>query len=136
VNPKNRGKVMREVTHLIEDPSICVVRIRKGERISGKLAEMLNPVAPNSFHEFRLPANAEVELHYHDFDEYWLFTSGNPLVTLRSRSGVMKKLNLEPGDMVACVRGVEHTLWSDEELVYFQFSSVLEGDERGGHLTR
>ncbi len=127
---------MREVTHYIEDPSICVVRIRKGERINGKLAELLNPVNPSSFHEFRLPANAEVELHYHDFDEYWLFTSGYPTVTLQSPSGVKKKLNLEPGDMVACVRGVEHTLWADHELVYFQFSSVLEGNERGGHLTR
>ena len=38
--------------------------------------------------------------------------------------------------MVACVRGVEHTLWADHELVYFQFSSVLEGDERRGHLIR
>ena len=127
---------MREVAHEIEDPSICVVRIRKGERISEKLAELLNPVDTSSFHEFRLPANAEVELHYHDFDEYWLFTSGYPTVTLRSPAGVTKKLNLEPGDMVACVRGIEHTLWAEHELVYFQFSSVLEGSERGGHLTR
>ena len=43
---------------------------------------------------------------------------------------------LEPGDMIACVRGIEHTLQSDHELVYFQFSSVLRGDERPGHLTR
>ena len=127
---------MREVPHEIENPSICVIRIRKGERISGKLDEMLNPVNPSSFHEYRLPANSEVELHYHDFDEYWLFTSGYPTVTLRSPSGVVKKLNLEPGDMVACIRGVEHTLWADHKLVYFQFSSILAGYERGGHLIR
>ena len=127
---------MREVAHEIEDPSLCVVRIRKGERIRGKLAEMLNPVDPKTFHEYRLPANADVELHYHDFDEYWLFTSGHPRVTLRSPSGATKELTLEPGDMVACVRGVEHTLRADHELIYFQYSSVRESGERGGHLTR
>jgi len=120
----------------IPDPSVCVVRIRKGERISGTLGELLRPVNPRSFHEYRLPANTHVELHYHDFDEYWWFTSGRPTVTLRSPSGKTATLDLEPGDMVACVRGVEHTLRADHELVYFQFSSVLEGGEREGHLTR
>ena len=120
----------------ITDPAICVVRVRKGERITGKLAELLNPIDPATLHEYRLPANSDVELHYHDVDEYWLFTSGRPTVTLRGPSGVKKELTLEPGDMVACVRGVEHTLRADHELVYFQFSSVPQGCERGGHLTR
>jgi len=120
----------------IQDPSICVVRIRKGERITGRLAELLRPVDPASFHEFRLPARTDVELHYHDYDEYWWFTFGRPRVTLRSPAGVTSTLELEPGDLVACVRGVEHTLWADHELVYFQFSSILSGDERPGHLTR
>jgi len=31
---------------------------------------------------------------------------------------------------------VEHTFWADHEVVYFQFSSVLDGGEREGHLTR
>jgi len=127
---------MRPVADRIQNPSICVVRIGKGERISGTLAEALNPVDPRSFHEFRLPANTRVELHYHDFDEYWWFTSGRPTVTLRSPSGRTVTLGLEPGDMVACLRGVEHTLRADHELVYFQFSSVLEGGERQGHLVR
>jgi len=120
----------------IQDPSICVVRIRKGERITGRLADLLRPVDPASLHEFRLPARTDVELHYHDYDEYWWFTSGRPRVTLRSPAGVTSTLELEPGDLVACVRGVEHTLWADHELVYFQFSSILSGDERPGHLTR
>ena len=124
------------VASRIQDPGICVVRLRRGERIAGLLAELLNPVDPKTFHEYRLPANSNVELHYHDFDEYWLFTSGHPAVTLRSPSGVLRKLQLEPGDLVACVRGVEHTLWADHELVYFQYSSVLVGSERGGHLVR
>ena len=126
---------MREVARQIDDPRICVVRIRQGERAEGALAQMLNPVDPATFHEFRLPANSDVELHHHDFDEYWWFTSGTPEVTLRSPSGRMETVVLEPGDMVACVRGVAHTLLADHELVYFQFSSLREGDEREGHLT-
>lgn len=118
------------------DPAICVVRLSRGERVSAALRALLNPVDPGSFHEFRLPASAAVELHYHDYDEYWLFTAGHPRVTLRGPSGVIRQFDLEPGDMVACVRGVEHTLWADHELVYFQYSSVLQGGERPGHLTR
>lgn len=120
----------------LSDPGLCIVRLGKGERVSAALRALLNPVDPGSFHEYRLPANAEVELHFHDFDEYWLFTAGFPRVTLRSPSGSTRQFNLEPGDMVACVRGIEHTLWADHELVYVQYTSVLAGDERAGHLTR
>ena len=127
---------MLSVAKRIEDPSVCVVRVRQGERIEGLLAELLRPVDPAAFHEYRLPANTDVELHYHDYDEYWWFTSGRPRVTLRAPSGKSVTLQLEPGDLAACLRGVEHTLWADHELVYFQFSSVLEGRERAGHLTR
>ena len=127
---------MSLVAERIDDPLLCVVHIGKGERITGLLAELLNPVNSESLHEYRLPANSEVELHYHDYDEYWLFTAGAPKVTLRLPTGIAKTVQLEPGDMVACVRGVEHTLWADHELVYFQFCSVLEGSERRGHLIR
>ena len=127
---------MSSVAERIDDPLLCVVHIGKGERITGLLAELLNPVNSESLHEYRLPANSDVELHYHDYDEYWLFTAGTPKVTLRLPTGITKAVQLEPGDMVACVRGVEHTLWADHELVYFQFCSILEGDERRGHLIR
>lgn len=120
----------------ITDPSLCIVRLGRGERIGAELRALLNPVDPGSFHEYHLPAHTAVELHYHDFDEYWLFTLGTPTVTLRAPSGVTGEYHLEPGDLVACVRGIEHTLRADHELVYFQFSSVLRGDERPGHLTR
>ena len=127
---------MSTVAEHIDDPLLCVVHVGKGERITGLLGELLNPVNSESLHEYRLPANSDVELHYHDYDEYWLFTAGTPKVTLRLPSGIKKTVQLEPGDMVACVRGVEHTLWADHELVYFQFCSVLEGGERRGHLIR
>ena len=127
---------MQHVANQIEDPALCIIRLQQGERISAKLAALLNPVDPASFHEYRLPAHTDVELHYHDIDEYWLFRSGHPTVTLRAPSGTKQQFELGPGDMVACLRGVEHTLWADHELVYFQFSSVAEGGERGGHLVR
>ena len=120
----------------IEDPEICVVRLGRGERVNPQLARMLNPVDPATFHVFKLLANTDVELHHHDIDEYWSFISGRPRVTLRNPRGVVKQLVLEPGDMVACVRGIDHTLWADHELVYYQYSSVPRGDERQGHLTR
>ena len=127
---------MTNFTQDVYDPGICIVHARRGRRIEGRLAELLNPVDPATFEEYRLPAHSDVALHYHDFDEYWWFTSGRPHVTLRSPSGVMKHFQLEPGDMVACVRGVEHTLDADHELVYFQFISVRTGGEREGHLMR
>lgn len=120
----------------LADPAICIVRTRQGGRVAGELARLLNAVDPASFHEYRLPANTPVELHYHDYDEYWWFTSGTPRVTLRSPNGVVHEATLEPGDMVACVRGVEHTLSADHELVYFQFASVMVGGEQPGHLRR
>ena len=43
-NQKAR-KHMRAAAHRIDDPSICVVRTRKGERIAGVLGELLNPPA-------------------------------------------------------------------------------------------
>src|SRR5262249_48670313 len=95
-----------------------------------------NPVDPGSFHQYRLPANSNVELHFHDVDEYWFFTQGYPTVTLRSPSGVTREYHLEPGDMVACVRGVEHTLWADHELVYLHYCSAMQGGDRPGPLTR
>jgi mannose-6-phosphate isomerase-like protein (cupin superfamily) len=127
---------MRYVADQIDDPALCIVHTGKGQHIEGKLAELLNPVDARTFHQYKLPADSQVELHFHDFDEYWWFTSGHPRVTLRSASGVTRIFELEPGDMVACVRGTEHTLWADHELVYYQFSSIQEGDERAGHLTQ
>ncbi len=120
----------------ITDPSLCVVRSGQGERVPPELAELLNPVNPSTFHVYRLPPNTEVELHYHDLDEYWWFVSGHPRVTLRTPDGTRKDFDLGPEDLVACVRGMEHTLWADHELVYHQYSSIPKEGEGGAHLTR
>ena len=133
-NPKE-GETMAEITQGT-DPGICIVRFSQGARICGQLADLLNPVDPATFHQYRLPARTPVELHFHDFDEYWWFVEGHPTVTLRGKDGRMVEEILEPPDMVACVRGFEHTLYADHDLVYYQFSSVRTGSEREGHLSR
>lgn len=121
---------------MITHPDLCVIRLRAGERMSEELAAMLDPVNIASMHEYVLPARADVELHYHDIDEYWLFTDGHPKVTLRLPDGTQKVYDLEPGDLVATLRGVEHTLYADHPLTYFQFSSKPAPGARTGHLTR
>lgn len=120
----------------VTDPGICIVRLARGERPGQALRALLRPVDPGSFHVYRLPAGTLVELHDHDYDEHWLFIDGRPRVTLRTAAGITREFDLEPGDLVACVRGVEHTLAADHELVYYQYTSVLAGDERPGHLQR
>ncbi|MBI4531780.1 MAG: hypothetical protein HY709_09670 [Candidatus Latescibacteria bacterium] len=119
---------------MIDNPDLCIIRASRGERISQELGRFLDPVDPTTIHEYVLPANTPVELHYHDFDEYWLFRSGEPLITLRAPNGTIRQYQLSPGDMVACLHGVAHTLAADHDLVYFQFSSVRREGARGGHL--
>lgn len=114
----------------------CIIRASEGQRMNERLADALDPVDIATIHVFRLAANSEVELHYHDFDEYWLFMSGTPTVTLRSAEGETRTYHLGPGDIVACAKGIEHTLWADHDLVYFQMRSRIASTARGGHLTR
>lgn len=118
------------------DVDRCIVRIRQGERASDELSNVLDEIDVPSLHEFVLPANTKVELHYHDFDEYWLFTEGTPTITLRSRDGKTGVYVLGPGDLVATAKGVEHTLAADHVLKYFQFSSKKRPGARSGHLLR
>ena len=126
---------MSIVEHL-EDPAICILRLGEGQRVPAMLSRLLLPVDPSTFHVYRLPAESDVELHFHDYDEYWAFIEGHPKVDLRTPSGIHRNFDLGPGDMVVCVRGIEHTLRADHELVYYQYSSVRTGNERSGHLVR
>jgi mannose-6-phosphate isomerase-like protein (cupin superfamily) len=136
---------------MIDNPDLCIVRLGKhepdpadkgrynsqssamAERIKPELAGELDPVDPATFHEYVLPAHVPVELHRHDFDEYWWFVKGSPVITLWTEKAGLREYRLQPGDMVACLRGVAHTLRSDETLVYHQFSSVRRPGAREGH---
>jgi mannose-6-phosphate isomerase-like protein (cupin superfamily) len=121
---------------VVHSPDECVIHLRVGERVTGALSDLLDPVDIASMHEYVLPAHTPVELHYHDMDEYWLFVEGHPTVTLRLPDGTTGVYHLAPGDMVATLRGVEHTLHADHTLRYIQFTGQRRPDARGGHLTR
>jgi quercetin dioxygenase-like cupin family protein len=110
------------------------VRTRAGKRIDATLAAVLDPIDPATLHEYVLPAGTPVELHRHDFDEYWWFTKGEPVVTLWTEAVGKREYRLEAGDLVACVRGVAHTLRADHPVTYYQFSSIRRPGAREGHL--
>ena len=118
----------------VDNLDICIVHTGAGERVSPELAALLDPVDPATFHEYVLPAGTPVELHGHDVDEYWWFTRGAPEVTLWTEGGGTRDYLLRAGDLVACVRGVAHTLRADHELAYYQFSSVRRPGAREGHI--
>lgn len=117
-------------------PSDCVIRLSDGERVGDGLNAVLMPVNIASIHVYVLPADTNVKIHYHDFDEYWVFSKGCPTVTIRMPDGRTEDFALGPGDMVAAPAGVEHTLRSNEDLHYFQFSSHRPEGARCGHIER
>ena len=119
---------------VIDNPDLCIVHTRQGERISEGLAAVLDPIDAATLHEYVLAAGTPVELHRHDYDEYWWFTSGTPIVTLWTEATGAREYHLQAGDLVACVRGVAHTLRADHPLVYYQFTSVKHPGARMGHL--
>lgn len=125
--------------HTSKPPAIgnvdrCVVHSYAGQKIDPELVALLDPINHASMHQYTLPAREPVALHYHDMDEYWWFTSGTPLVTLWTPASGLREYHLKAGDMVACLRGVAHTLWADHVLVYYQFSSALRPGVRRGHI--
>ncbi|MBT5873439.1 MAG: hypothetical protein HOH43_08480 [Candidatus Latescibacteria bacterium] len=121
---------------MITSPDLCIVKLSQGERIPESLATLLDPADMGSLHEYVLPAGTEVELHYHDFDEYWLFREGTPSITLNLPDGASKTYQLNPGDLVATLRGVAHTLHADHVLRYYQWNGEIRPGTRSGHLLR
>jgi len=119
---------------MLKTPDLCVIRLKKGERMSSELAEILDEVNIASIHAFEVPPERPTELHYHDFDEYWLFTEGTTKVTLRLPDGTMEEYAIGPGDLIATPKGVEHGHIPNEAVKGFEFSSKIRPGARGGHL--
>jgi len=113
-----------------------VIRLGKGERVSRELASLLDEVDIASIHIFTLQPHIPVKLHYHDFDEYWLFIEGTTTVTLRSEDGRTNQYEVGPGDLIATPRGIEHTHAPHTLTRYIQFSSKIRPGARLGHLER
>lgn len=119
---------------MIDNLDLCIVHTGAGEQIDATLAGVLDPIDPATLHQYVLPPQTPVELHGHDFDEYWWFIEGDPLVTLWTEATGARQYQLHPGFLVACLRGVAHTLQADHTLVYHQFSSIRRPGARDGHL--
>jgi len=115
---------------------VCVIRLGKGERISEELAEVLDEVNISSIHAFEVPAERPTELHYHDYDEHWLFTEGATTLTLRLPDGTKKEYEIGPYDLVATPKGVEHGHIPKGTVKGLQFVSEIRQGARMGHLER
>ncbi len=115
---------------------VCVIRLGKGERISEELAEVLDEINIASLHAFEVPPESPTELHYHDYDEHWLFTEGTTTVTLRLPDGTKKEYEIGPYDLIATPKGVEHGHIPNETVKGFEFVSKIKPGARMGHLYR
>lgn len=78
-----------------------------------------------------LEAGAEVELHFHDCNEYWIIVEGKGLATSEGR-----EYELGPGDMLLTEAGDEHALVVTEKMVAIYFYGVMPPGGRTGHLHR
>jgi mannose-6-phosphate isomerase-like protein (cupin superfamily) len=114
----------------------CVVRLTQGERISEKLAAVLDEVNIASLHAFAIPADRPTELHYHDFDEYWYFSDGTTTVTLRRPDGTSQNYAIGPGDLIVTPAGVEHGHVPDGPVKGLEWTSRIRPEARRGHLYR
>ncbi|MDP6111796.1 MAG: cupin domain-containing protein [Planctomycetota bacterium] len=114
----------------------CVIRLGKGERISENLADHLETVNIAGIHGFTVPPERPTEMHYHDFDEYWLFTGGETVVTLRLEDGTTREVEVEPGMLIVTPSGVEHGHQPRTEVQGIEWTSVIRPDARRGHLVR
>ena len=114
----------------------CVVRLGRREKISAELAKVLDPADITGIAWFRIPADRSTEMHYHDYDEYWLFTSGETVVTLRLEDGTSKQYDVSAGTLIVTPRGVEHSHTPRTEVEGYQWCGVLRPGARRGHLRR
>lgn len=113
------------------DLDLCVIRLAKGERISLKLAEILDEIDVTTIHFYEIPVERPTKLHHHEYDEYWLFTEGNTTVTLRSLDGIEKTYQIGPGDLIATPKGVWHGHVPSTKVKGIEFASVIpEGVQR------
>ena len=118
------------------DTNLCVIRLNDGERVSGTLRNVLDTPDMTTIGPFTVSKDRPTELHYHDFDEYWLFTEGMTTVTLRTADGQANSYRIGPGDLVVTPKSVEHGHTPDDIVKGVQWVSVIAHNARRGHLHR
>jgi len=115
---------------------LCVIRLGEGKGISIELAKILDEIDTTSISFFTVPPERPTELHYHDYDEYWLFTEGSTTVTLRLPDGTNKEYMIGSYDLIVTPKGVEHAHIPNETVKGFQFVGKIKQGARHGHLYR
>ena len=73
----------------------------------------------------------EVELHYHNCNEYWVIVEGRGICTTEGDT-----YEIGPGDMGLTKEGDEHSLVVTEEMTELYFYGRLEPGGVVGHLHR
>lgn len=78
-----------------------------------------------------LKAGCEVELHYHDSNEYWIIISGRGICTTEGDT-----YEIGHGDMVLTRKGDEHSLIVTEDMAAVYFYGKMESGAVPQHLYR
>jgi mannose-6-phosphate isomerase-like protein (cupin superfamily) len=78
-----------------------------------------------------LKVGDEVELHYHDCNEYWIIVNGKGICTTEGDT-----YEIGPGDLVLTERGQEHSLVVTEEMTAIYYYGIMPPGGRSGHLHR
>ncbi len=73
----------------------------------------------------------EVELHFHDSNEFWIIIDGKGNAT---SEGITYELG--PGDMLLTKAGDEHSLVVTEKMIAVYFYGIMPPGGREGHLHR
>lgn len=73
----------------------------------------------------------EVELHFHDCNEYWIIVSGRGICTTEGDT-----YEIGAGDLILTKKGHEHSLLVTEDMIAVYFYGVMDGGGRSGHLHR
>lgn len=118
------------------EPRMFAVNHAADEKLSDAIRQWLDPVDTGSMHHWNLAKEVSTELHYHDYDEYWLWTKGSTALTIRLPDGRSDTFEIGPGWVVYCVRGIEHGHTPLEDWGCYEFTSVGREGARAGHLQR
>jgi mannose-6-phosphate isomerase-like protein (cupin superfamily) len=117
-------------------PEMFVVNHAAGEKLAPVVARLLAPVDIASLHYWDARREDKTELHYHDIDEYWAWTKGRTIVTIRLPDGRSGSFEVRPGMIVYCARGVEHGHTPLEDWACYEWAGVAGSGARSGHLYR
>jgi mannose-6-phosphate isomerase-like protein (cupin superfamily) len=117
-------------------PRMFAVNHAVQEKLLPQIAAWLDPTDSGTFHYWDLTKTQMPELHFHDFDEYWIWSKGRTMLTLRLPDGRSDTFEIGPGWIVYCVRGVEHAHKPLEDWACYECISTVRPGTRPGHLLR